>query len=544
MPSLNNSFVGGAAQQVDIPQSISTREIFKRIIVITIPLSFAQLAQFSINVSVIAVVGSLGVNELGGASIAYGLINATAFGFASGFCGALETVLSHTYGRDPMSKLYGIYTQRMFLLLMIVGLLLSPIILFADRVLLLLGQNPDVIVFTGQYCRISVWGIFPTMVLELLRRYFACQHLSTPLSVNLVVGAVLFPFLLIACVHTMGFAGAPTGWCLLMTLMSGSLLLYLVVTRKYKDTWGGWDDAAYRNWGPLLSLAIPSMGMMFSEWVSLEINNIFSGFGTREELAAFGITFQLSGICWASASGTFIAASVLVGNAIGEGKPLLARRMAFCCLCMTVTIAMLSLIVVYLARNLIPRIFTDDKKVISIVHSLLKYFFVYHVFDAFQSGVMGVLRGCGKQKLGAYVILLVYSIVGVPLGIILFLKTGFGIGALWFGPAFGVMVAGFPVYMYIMLYHIKWEELKAHTDSQELSGVIVEENVDEVLVCSNDSSENGEEGNSKNDDKKTILNGKTSQNNTPTRTRSPSPQSIGQQKRYQVETIVAREGTE
>ncbi|RNE97593.1 membrane transporter protein [Trypanosoma conorhini] len=488
MPSLNNSFVGGAAQHARVDESVSIWKILKRIILITVPLSFAQLAQFSINVSMIAVVGRLGVNELGGASIAYGLINATAFAFAAGFCGALETVLSHTYGRDPKSKLYGVYTQRMFLLLMIVGLLLSPVILFSDRILLFFGQNPDVIVFIGQFCRICVWGILPSMMLELLRRYFACQHLSTPLSVNLVLGAVLFPFLLIGCVHLWGFVGAPVGWCILMVLMSGGLLVYLMVTKKYKDTWGGWDDAAYRNWGPLLKLALPSMGMMLSEWVSLEINNIFSGFGTREELAAYGISFQLSSVCWAATSGAFIAGSVLVGNAIGEGKPMLARRMAFSCAGVGVCIALLNLCVVFLVRNLFPYLFTDDAKVVKIFHVLLPYFVVYHVFDAFQSCVMGILRGCGMQKLGAIMVLMVYSIVGVPLGVVIFLKTNFGVQALWLGPAVGVVGVGFPAYMYLLLRHIKWASLKPHTDKQELTNVIPEEDVDSVVICNSSSS--------------------------------------------------------
>ncbi|KAH9599321.1 Multi antimicrobial extrusion protein [Trypanosoma melophagium] len=492
MPSLNNSFVSEAAQHVNLPESVPLASIFKRIILISIPLNIAQLAQFSINVAIIAVVGQLGVNELGGASLAYGLINATAFAFASGFCGALETVLSHTYGRDPKSKMYGIYSQRMSLILLIVGLLLSPIILFVDRLLLLVGQTPEVVKYTGEFCRIAVWGLFPVMALELLRRYFACQHLNKVLSINLTVAAVLFPFLLVLLVKLFGFFGAPFGWCVLMTCMSGSLWLYLVITRKYKDTWGGWDDAAYRNWGPLLALAIPSMAMMLSEWVALEINNICAGFGTPEELAAFGITFQLSGVCWSNAAGTYIAASVLVGNAIGEGKPLLARKIAFCALITTVSIALLNLIIVTLVKDLFPYIFTDSEEVVSIVHSLLKYFFVYHTFDAFQSCMMGVLRGCGMQKQGAIVILFVYSIVGVPLGVFLFLKTSFGIEALWLGPATGVTLVGFPCYVYMLFRLIKWESLKVHTDHRELDNVIEQEReeADSVVICSSPSVSN------------------------------------------------------
>lgn len=487
---MHDSFVAGSVQQTNIPDFVSTRDILKRIIVISLPLSFAQMAQFSISVFMFSVVGKLGVNELGGASIAYGLINATAFAFASGFCGALETVLSHTYGRDKKSKLYGIYTQRMFLMLMLIGLLLTPAILYMDRLLLRLGQDPVVVSFTGQFCRISVWGVFPAMLLELLRRYFACQHLNNPLSVNLIVSAAVFPLVLITLVHFFGFVGAPVSWCILMTFMSGGLLLYLHVTKLHKNTWGGWDDAAYRQWWPLLKLALPSMGMMFSEWIALDINNICSGFGTPEELAAFGITCEVSGLAWSFASGTFIAASVLVGNAIGREKPLLARRIAFCCLAVTIVIAIFNLTVTTLTKNHFPYFFTNDEKVVKIVHSLLNYFMVYHTFDIFQSCMMGILRGCGLQKIGAIVIAVVYSIVGVPLGVFLFLKTNFGVEALWFGPAVGVTCIGFPCYMYLLLHRIPWASLRPHEDGQELDVIEMEKDThgDVILTMHSSSS--------------------------------------------------------
>lgn len=56
----------------------------------SIPLGFAGIAQFSTTTVLVAMVGKLvGVDELGATSLAFGLINATAFAFASGFCGAL-----------------------------------------------------------------------------------------------------------------------------------------------------------------------------------------------------------------------------------------------------------------------------------------------------------------------------------------------------------------------------------------------------------------------------------------------------------------------
>ncbi|CBH11514.1 membrane transporter protein, putative [Trypanosoma brucei gambiense DAL972] len=461
MQTLSASFAAAAGvSHESLPRHVPTLTLLKRILVLTVKLSIAQVAQFSFGITLLTVVGKIGVGELGGASLANGLVNATVFAFGAGFSGALETKLSHTFSRNPKDKMYGVYTLRMLIMLLITFVLLSPAILFLDRVLVAMGQDPAVIDFTGEFCRLSIWGSFFAMLLELLRRYFACQHLSTSFSVSLVIGAVVYPFLLIGLVKVMGFSGVAVGWSLLMICTTTGLVLYVVVTKKYLATWGGIEDAIYRNWGPLLKLGLHQMAMMLSEWVALEINSICAGFGTKEELAAFGITYQMSGICWAITSGTFIAASVLVGGAIGEERPMFARRLAILCLGTSVAISLCNVAILLATRNLYPRIFTDDEKVVEIVDSLMNYVFVYHIFDVFQSCMMGVLRGCGMQKQGAIVIFFVYSVVGVPLGLLLFFFTGFGIQALWLGPLVGAAVVGFPTYLYMMMRYIKWDTLK------------------------------------------------------------------------------------
>nr|CCC90523.1 unnamed protein product [Trypanosoma congolense IL3000] len=469
MQGLSASFVAANSSIIreSLPRHASTLTLLKRILLMTVKLSLAQTAQFSLGVSLVAVVGRIGVRELGATSLANGLINATVFAFGAGFSGALETKLSHTYSRNPKDKMYGVYTLRMFVMLLILFLLLSPTILFVDRLLVAIGQDQEVIDFVGEFCRLSIWGSFFAMLLELLRRYFACQYLDTSFSVALVVGAVIYPFLLIGMVQLMGFSGAALGWSIFVIALCIGLVLYLVVTKKYAENWNGIEDAMYRNWKPLLTLSMASMAMMLSEWVALEINNICSGFGTKEELAAFGITYQVSGVCWSIASGSYIASSVMVGSAVGERRPVLARKMAYLGLGTSLAISLTNVLILFLTRNYFPYIFTNDEKVVEIVISLQKYLFVYHVFDTLQSCMMGVLRGCGMQKQGAIIIFLVYSVIGVPLGLLLFFLTNFGIGALWLGPAVGVTAFGFPVYLYMMLRYIKWDRLEPSTETYD-----------------------------------------------------------------------------
>lgn len=473
----NTSFVGSVAGVVGSmrappdSEDMSTAAIIKEVLVHGTPLGLAAVAQLIIGTILVAMVGRMvGVVQLGAASLSFGLINATVFSFASGFSGALETVLSYSYGRDPTSKLYGVYAQRMALLLLFVSASLGPILIFADSLLTAIGMNPEVVYYTGIFCRIALFGAYPVNLLEILRRYYACQNLSTPLSVNLIIGAVVFPFLLWPLIKVFGFAGAPIGWVMLMVTMPASLLVYLIRSGQYKKTWGGWDSTALQNWGPLMKLAIPSMAMMLSEWVSLEINAITAGYAPAEDLAAFSIIYQTSSIFWSFASGSFIEAAVLVGSALGKRKPSLARRSAYCCVVMATIQGVLNICLLFLVRGYLPYLFTDDEKVVAIFKDLFPFFALYHIFDCTQSAMMGVLRGCGMQVVGAVAVALVYSVVGVPLGITLFVTTDLSVRALWLGPGLGVSCIGFPLYMYLLFRHIKWDELdKGGEDSLSLN---------------------------------------------------------------------------
>lgn len=470
----HGSFAASIASSIGTVQSgrtdlmtdaTTTFTIVKGILIMSVPLGFAAFAQQSISVVMIAMVGRMvGVEQLGATNLSFGLLNATAFAIAAGFCGALETVLSYSFGRDPTSKLYGVYAQRMTFLLLIIAFFVGPILAFADAVLDALGQNPLVVQYTGEFCGVALFGVFPTMLLELLRRYYACQHLNTPLSVSLVISAVLFPVVVWVCIKVFGFQGAPLAWVILMIAMPGSLLVYLRVTGKHRATWGGWSSAALHNWGPLLKLAFPSMAMMLSEWAALEVNSITAGYAPAEELAAFGILYQTSGVLWSIVSGVFIAASVMVGNSLGRRQSAMARRCATLTVAVAMVAATVNVILLFLFRHQVPKLFSSDEKVLRVFPELVKVYLVYHIFDCVQSCMMGVMRGCGMQVVGAIAITIVYAVVGVPLGMILFFNTSMGVKALWLGPAVGVSCVGFPLYCYLLFVYIKWDKLELKAD--------------------------------------------------------------------------------
>ncbi|CCW68880.1 unnamed protein product [Phytomonas sp. Hart1] len=58
------------------------------------------------------------------------------------------------------------------------------------------------------------------------------------------------------------------------------------------------------------------------------------------------------------------------------------------------------------------------------------------------------------NAIGEVDVVLMYSIVAMPPGVIIFFKTSIGVKALWMGHAIGVSCVGFPP-LYLPFYHIK-----------------------------------------------------------------------------------------
>lgn len=492
-------------EDILVSEDVSFTLIIKQFFFTGYPLTISTLSQFSLNVVIVSVIGRfLGVKELGGASLALGLINATGFAFGAGLCGALETVLSHTFGsyerqqqleeqrvirvdaspsdraaiasspafkKDAKLYMYGTYAQRMAIILFVASFPLGFILSFADALLAKLGESREVLYYTGIWCRVGLFGIPATLAFQLVQRYYSCQKITKPLSVAMITAALANPVLQIVFVKLFGFYGSPIAWLLLMTCVVAGLIGYLRYTGLHKLSWGGWSRKSVQNIGSLVNIALPSMGVTLSEWVALEVNALAAGFGEPNELAAFSITLQVFGVMWGFASGVMILTCVFVGNAVGAGKPRLARRIALTSILLVLVISVLDCVVIFLLGPFIPYLFTTEREVADLYHRLMYVVLPYHLFDTFQSTVMGILRGCELQKIGAILISIVFCAVGIPCSFLLYFYFDIGVIALWIGPFFGVATVGLPAYLYLLLRYIDWDRLQPHKEEVVLSEV-------------------------------------------------------------------------
>lgn len=96
------------------------------------------------------------------------------------------------------------------------------------------------------------------------------------------------------------------------------------------------DEESFCDWPTYIKLAVPTTGLMCIEWWAFEFIVIFAGIIGVEELAAQVAVMNVNGFIFMFPLGVQFAASALVGNQLGKGNKVQAKRYALMCVIVTV----------------------------------------------------------------------------------------------------------------------------------------------------------------------------------------------------------------
>ncbi|KAJ3026372.1 hypothetical protein HK097_006466, partial [Rhizophlyctis rosea] len=129
-----------------------------------------------------------------------------------------------------------------------------------------------------------------------------------------------------------------------------------------------------------------------------------------------------------------------IGNALGASLPSLARSISLVALALGLSVAIFNSTSLILVRNHWGRLWTDDADVISLIAQTLPLCAIFQLSDAIGGVGGGILRGCGRQGVGAWINLAGYYVLGVPLGLwACFGRYQMGLVGLWVGLTVGLI---------------------------------------------------------------------------------------------------------
>ncbi|CAN1313246.1 Protein DETOXIFICATION 16 [Linum perenne] len=386
------------------------------------PLVSVNFLTYMLQVISVMFVGHLGELPLAGASMATSFASVTSITLLKGMGSALETLCGQSYGAKQYSTI-GIHLQRSLIVLLLAGIPLSVASFYAGKILLFLGQDPEISISAGSYAKFVIPSIFGYAILESHVKFLQSQNNVLPVAATTGFATLLHVVVCWALVFKSGLGnrGAAMANGVAYWINGVSLFVYVRVSRSCKSSWTGWSMEAFQGIPGFVRLAVPSAVMLSLEIWSFEMMVLLAGLlpNPKLETSVLSISLNTSAIVYMLPLGISATASTRVSNELGGGRPRAARLAVYVSVAIVVTETIVTTTIMVLGHNVWGYLYSKEEEVVRYVGDMMLLSAAFHMFDGIQSVLSGICRGCGRQNIGAIVNLGAYYLLGVPCSIVL-----------------------------------------------------------------------------------------------------------------------------
>jgi MATE family multidrug resistance protein len=347
---------------------------------------------------------------------------------------------AQAYG-SGRKELVGLHLQRMALFLLLVTIPIGAVWVSSGWILAALVPERDLAYLAGDYLRILLAGAPGYALFEAGKRFTQAQGLFNASLFVLLLCTPINILLNYLFVFTFGWglSGAALAVVASNTLLPICLFIYVrVINPSSMECWGGFSKAALSNWGPMVKLSLPGIVMVEAEWLAFDILTFSASYLSTAHLAAQSVVMTTCMVMFHIPFSVSVAVSTRLGNLVGSGNLPAAKIATKTYVMIFIVMGLVDGAILTLARNVLPKAFTDDPKVISIAAGVMPVLAAFQLFDSTTALVNGLLRGLGRQKIGGYANLFVYYVVAVPLALFLcFGSPDLKLEGLWIGCVVG-----------------------------------------------------------------------------------------------------------
>ncbi|XP_051253368.1 multidrug and toxin extrusion protein 1 [Dicentrarchus labrax] len=432
------------------------------------PVIISQLMVFSVSLVSTIFCGHLGKTELAGVALAIAVINVTGISIGSGLSAACDTLISQIFGGRNYLRA-GVILQRAILILSLACFPCWAILINTESILLAVKQDPEVARLSQLYVKIFMPALPAAFMYSLQTRYLQNQGIIWPqvitgFVVNILNALINYIFLYPL---KLGVAGSAVANTLSQFSMAAVLYAYIIWKGLHKNTWGGWSKECLRDWRSYIHLAIPSMIMLCVEWWTYEIGSFLAGLISEVELGAQSVVYELANVAYMFPLGFSIAGNVRVGNALGAGDTEQAKLSAKLTMFCAVSVSLCLSVFIGGLKDHISYVFTYDEQIRERVADVISFYAPFVLLDAVSAASGGIIRGAGKQRIGAVCNILGFYGVGFPIGVPLMFAAKLGIKGLWTG--LFTCVALQSSFLIFYLVRLNWK--KVTVEAQIRAGV-------------------------------------------------------------------------
>ncbi|EEF36150.1 protein DETOXIFICATION 16 [Ricinus communis] len=419
-------------------------------------------------------VGHLGELALSGASIATSFASMAGYTLLRGMGSALETFSGQSYGAKQY-HLLGVHLQRGMLVLLVMSIPIGILFAFSADILKFARQNPEIADEAGKYARFLLPGFSGISILECHIRFLQTQSKVVAVMISAGIATALhIPICwLLVFKSELRNRGAALANTISYWIISLLLIAYVRLSPSFKETWTGFSKEALHGIPKFLKLAIPATIMLSLEVWSLEIVVLLSGLlpNPKLEASVLSISFNMHMMTYMIQFGLSGAVSTRVSNELGAGRPQSARLAVYAVVIMVIAEGILVATIMVSGQKVWGYLFSKERRVVNYVGEMMPPLAVSHLINGFQTVLSGTCRGCGLQKVGAYVNLGAYYLVGIPCAVVLGFVYHIGGKGLWIGITVAMFVQA--TSLSIIIFYIDWEKQARQAKDRVGSAMVI-----------------------------------------------------------------------
>ncbi|KAK7394977.1 hypothetical protein VNO78_15518 [Psophocarpus tetragonolobus] len=413
------------------------KEELKSLANIGCPIMMTNVLLYSRSAISMLFLGRQGKVELAGGALAIGFANITANSFLKGLTMGMDPICCQAYGAKRWSVLSQTFCKTLFLLLLF-AIPISLLWLNMAPLLQWLGQDPEVTKVAQVYMVFSIPELLAQVHLNPLRSFLRTQGLTAPLTVAASFAAILhLPInYFLATYLELGVKGIALATGLNSINMILGLVLYLLVSKKPLKPWEGATIlSAFRDWKPLLSLALPSCISVCLEWWCYEIMLFLCGLLSNPQttVATMGVLIQTTGFLYVFPFSLSAALTTQIGHSLGAGQPSRAQSTATIGLFIAFALGVSAFIFLMLVRKVWGKLFTNETQIIDMVTTILPILGLCEIGNWPQTAACGILSGTARPYVGARINLCAFYLIGLPVAIFAAFMHRYQLRGLWFG---------------------------------------------------------------------------------------------------------------
>ncbi|KAJ2514129.1 ethionine resistance protein [Coemansia sp. RSA 1939] len=424
---------------------------------LTILTNVLQTACLFINVFAVS---HLGAEKLASMSLAMTCQGIFAMAPSYGLLSAMDTFCSTAYTASRNRKLVGYHFQRGIIALCIHFIFVVPISWNSEKMLLFLRQDPEIAHLTGQYLRLNILAVLPLTLFEAAKRFLQAQGIMRAATIVVGVVAPIQWVSNIVIVQSprfgLGFLGVPVVNIISNWLMLGGLFIYIHNSRAM-ETWGGWSLAPFRNMRSYYRLAIPSVVTTCTDWVCFELLAIGTSYFGAIQLAGSAIMLNSVISIFQFSNGLGFGTCPRVGNLIGAAKPRQARIAADMAVMVSAVIGVLGVLFLSLCGRWWISVYTSDPDVAREAAVMIPAVCIFSLSNGLNAVLSAVLRGLGRQRISANLLLFGFYVCGTPIAIYAAYYRHWESNGLWWGLCIGAAVASILHIIYIH-FIVNWKD--------------------------------------------------------------------------------------